>query len=192
MNNYKPCKQCGEIKPQAQYRKYYGGRKGSYNTCKLCEKINSREKYLSGKAANGDLSAAETTELQKIHTLWDYQSSLGLCPPRKISGKATPIDLDVMLETYHDKAQKAKSVLPVNAPAETPAELIKWLTEELVEEPEFYQDEVYYKLKETYRPQLFIDTVTHLPIYDDTYKTVLDEIAKRFDEYEDTYYDKED
>ena len=44
--NVKICKQCGQIKPIEQYRKYYGGRKGTYKVCKSCEKINARAKYL--------------------------------------------------------------------------------------------------------------------------------------------------
>ena len=37
--NAKTCKQCGELKPIEQFRKYYGGRKGTYTTCKTCENI---------------------------------------------------------------------------------------------------------------------------------------------------------
>lgn len=185
----KVCKQCGEVKPLEQFRPYYGGRKGTYTTCKTCERINSREKYLASKAANDTLIEAEQIELQKIHQLWDYQTQMGLCPPRKVSGKATPLDLDAMLESYKDQANKAKSVLPLNSSITVPAELINWLTCELTESPEHYQEEVYYNLKAKYRPQLLIDKETHLPIYDDTYREVLDKIAARFDEYEDTYYD---
>jgi len=36
----KICKQSGETKPLDQFRRYYGGRKGTYKTCKFCEKIN--------------------------------------------------------------------------------------------------------------------------------------------------------
>lgn len=185
----KLCKQCGEVKPTEQFRNYYGGRKGKYTTCKTCERINSREKYLSSKAATTGLAEDENIELSKIHELWDYQVQLGLCPPRKVSGKATPLDLDMMLDSYKDQATKAKSVLPINSPAQAPAELVTWLTCALTEAPEHYQEDVYYNLKAKYRPQLLIDKETHMPIYDDTYKELLDKIAARFDEYEDTYYD---
>ena len=79
----------------------------------------------------------------------------------------------------------------VNVP-EVPAELSRWLTEPLTEEPEYYQDEVYEQLKAKYRPKTKIDKDTMLPIYDDTYKPVLDSILERFDDYEDKYYDRED
>ena len=73
-----------------------------------------------------------------------------------------------------------------------PAELSHWLTEPLTEEPEYYQDEVYEQLKAKFRPQTKIDPDTMLPVYDDTYKLVLDKILERFDNYEDAYYDGED
>ena len=70
MNNYKPCKQCGIIKPIEQFRNYYGGRKGTYTICKTCEKINSRVKYLEGKK---ELNDNEKLELQSIYQLWETQ-----------------------------------------------------------------------------------------------------------------------
>ena len=60
------------------------------------------------------------------------------------------------------------------------------------EEPEYYQDEIYEQLKAKFRPKIKIDPDTMLPVYDDTYKPVLDKVLERFDNYEDTYYDRED
>jgi hypothetical protein len=69
-----------------------------------------------------------------------------------------------------------------------PDELKIWLNKKLTKEPEYYQDVVYEKLREKYRPILEIDKSTMLPVYDDTYRFVLDAILKRFDDYEDKYY----
>ena len=185
----KVCKQCGKLKPQDQFRKYYGGRKGSYNTCKLCEKINSREKYLAGKEVAGTLTDQEQAELSKIYELWEHQMTLGLRPPRFSRGKATPLfeSLDDMVSKYAARAEAVKET--IHDVATAPAELIKWLTEELTEEPEYYQEEIYEALQKKYRPQLRIDTGTMLPVYDDTYRELLQKILSRFDEYEDSYYD---
>ena len=181
----KVCKQCGESKPQDQYRKYYGGRSGTYNTCKACEKINSREKYLSSKS---DPSPKDLDELQKIYKLWDYQKTLGLKPPRKL---VTPIvDIDLMLAHTAAKVDSVKSVLDPGT--SVPPDLIRWLTEELTEPPEYYQEQVYDKLQEKYRKRLSFDPRTLLPIYDSTYFKILDAIAQRFDEYEDTYYNNKE
>ena len=60
----KTCRQCGEIKPLSQFRKYYGGRKGTYKMCKVCERVNSREKYLFAKGDS--LRQEEKVELKKI------------------------------------------------------------------------------------------------------------------------------
>ena len=186
----KQCKQCGELKPTEQFRKYYGGRKGSYTICKLCEKINSREKYLHNKEFAGSITDDEREELQKIYDLWEAQTKIGLKPPRFSEGKKTPLveDLDSMLDRYKNKADK---VAKVSMDATPQPALLEWLTAELTEEPEYYQDEVYFKLKEKYRPIICIGADSMLPIYDNTYKAILDQISARFDAYEDGYYDKE-
>jgi hypothetical protein len=190
--NAKTCKQCGELKPIEQFRKYYGGRKGTYTTCKTCEKINSRAKYLTNK---GDkCSEAELTELAKIHELWEVQRAAGLQPPRENAGRTVPLSesLDDMIGKYKQQAEAVQEVVQAVSAPEVPAELSKWLTEPLTEEPEYYQDEVYEQLKTKYRPKTKIDQDTMLPVYDDTYKPILDKILERFDNYEDTYYNSEE
>lgn len=184
----KTCKQCGELKPISQYRRYYGGRKGTYTMCKQCERINAREKYLVGKGES--LNWQEEGELDKIHKLWEYQRSLGLQPPtrRERESRLTD-DLDSMLEKY-----SAMTVgMPKDGPiTDAPRELAEWLTKPLDREPDYYLDEVYEDLKETYRPVLRIDAASMMPVYDDKYKAVLDLILERFNTHEDNYYNKED
>lgn len=189
--NAKTCKQCGELKPIEQFRKYYGGRKGTYTTCKTCEKINSRAKYLTNK---GDkCSETEVTELNKIHELWEVQRMAGLQPPRENTGRTVPIteSLDDMIGKYKQQAEVVREVVQAVGDIDVPAELSRWLTETLTEEPEYYQDEVYDSLKAKYRPKTKIDQDTMLPVYDDTYLPILDKILERFDNYEDEYYDKD-
>lgn len=190
--NAKRCKQCGEIKPIEQFRKYYGGRKGHYTTCKTCEKINSRAKYLTNK---GDkCSEAERTELAKIHELWDVQRAAGLQPPRENTGRKASLSksLDDMIGKYKQQAEVVREVVQAVGDISVPAELSRWLTEPLTEEPEYYQDEIYEQLKAKFRPKTKIDPDTMLPVYDDTYRPILDKILERFNDYEDNYYDKED
>lgn len=197
--NAKVCKQCGELKPIEQYRKYYGGRKGHYNTCKLCEKINARAKYLRNKGESMD--STEALELEKIEKLYEAQRAAGLQPPGK-SERSKPIvdSLDDMIAKY---AQTTSNIIPIPMTAKdivdgptltkhVPAELQLWLKCDLTEEPDYYLDEVYEELKAKYRPQLHIDTETMQPVYDNTYKHALEQILDRFYAYEDTYYDKED
>lgn len=188
----KICKQCGEIKPVSQFRKYYGGRKGTYKTCKMCEKINSRAKYLMNKGEA--CSDADIIELKKIQTLWEAQRAAGLQPPRENAGRALPLveSLDDMISKYTQQAEELQEIIQTAKTSEVPAELSRWLTEPLTDEPEYYQDVVYEELKAKYRPKAKIDKNTMLPVYDDTYKTILDEILDRFYAYEDAYYNKED
>lgn len=189
--NTKRCKQCGKFKPIERFRKYYGGRKGTYTTCKDCEKINSRAKYLTSK---GDkCNCAEQLELSKIHMLWSAQRAAGLQPPRESTGRNVPLaeNLTDMINEYTQQAAAMQGAALDVDTSEVPAELSRWLTEPLVEEPEYYQDEVYDSLSAKYRPKISIDQTTMLPVYDNTYKPILDKILERFDNYEDNFYNKE-
>lgn len=76
---------------------------------------------------------------------------------------------------------------------EVPEELLHWLTVDVQEwymndmSPEFLQETIYESLKSKYRPQIGIDKDRYIPIYDDTYKQVLNDILRRFDDYEESY-----
>lgn len=192
--NAKVCKQCGELKPIEQFRKYYGGRKGHYNTCKLCEKVNARYKYLKSKGESIDYS--EESELDKIERLYEAQRAAGLQPPRKDAERNKPLvdSLDEMIAKYEPTPGSIIAVpIGEEPPVQrfVPADLQMWLKCDLIEEPDYYLDEVYEELKTKFRPQLRIDTVTLQPVYDNTYKDVLDEILERFYRYEEEYWDKE-
>jgi len=185
----KTCKQCGELKPISRYRKYYGGRRGTYKVCLDCERINSREKYLTNKT---NRTHEEEAELAKIHALYDCQVKVGLQPPVK-QGRRKPLtdDLNDMIKKYAAMSAAVVSDTPkadtvVDA---TPYELTRWLTEPLDKEPDYYLDEVYENLKDTYRPCTGINRATMMPEYNNTYKDVLDRILDRFNDYEDTYYE---
>lgn len=185
----KICKQCGELKPIEQFRKYYGGRKGTYKTCKVCEKINARYKYLCNKGDS--ISFEEGTELDKIKMLYEVQRKAGLQPPREGNERMKPLvdSLDDMISKYKVTEVSLVAEAPDKHCVVAPAELQQWLTAELTEEPDYYLDEVYEELKAKYRPQLRIDTATMQPIYDDTYKDILDQILGRFNNYEDNYWE---
>lgn len=190
----KTCKQCGELKPISQFRKYYGGRRGTYTMCKQCERINSREKYLVAKGESINLE--EEAELDKIHKLYEYQRSMGLQPPNKQTRRASLAeDLDSMLSKYEDLVAQTNDAVKVDIGqdvSDVPYELLSWLTCDLDKEPDYYLDEVYERLRDTYRPCTGIDKATMMPVYDNTYKAVLDKILDRFNDYEDSYYERDD
>ncbi len=172
MVDTKKCRQCGEIKPSKDFRPYYGGKSGSYSICRTCEKINSRAKYLNKK---GDKrTEADETELAKINQLYELQRACGLKPPKRSSALKQRIDkLDTMLKQY--------------SVDEVPEELQKWLTADLTEAPEVY-DEVYDGLKARFMPLVRVDTRTLEREYDTTHAKTLNRILERFTEYEDNYY----
>lgn len=182
----KTCKQCGVIKPLEQFRNYYGGRKGTYTICKTCEKINSRVKYLESKK---ELNDNEKLELQSIYQLWETQRTLGYQPPRTTVKGQKPV-VDTVLEMIDTYKQRTKMLGEVAEEVLTaPPELLKWLTVELTEEPEYYMDDVYEELKDTYKPVIMIDENAMIPVYDTTYSGILDKILERFCAYEDKYYE---
>ena len=184
MTGARVCRQCGELKPLERYRKYYAGRTGHYTTCKSCEKINSRLKYLESKDS---LNEAETIERDKILALYEAQRNAGLRPPNRGAGRThDKPDLDAMIDKYQAAVvEQFKQIVP------TPQALSKWLTCELTQEPDEYIDNVYDELCKTYRPVVKIDQATMMPVYDDTHKNTLDAILKRFYEYEASYYEED-
>lgn len=169
----KKCKQCGEIKPLSNFRPYYSG-SGTYTVCNVCEKINSRAKYLTRK---GDKATdADRAELARIQQLYQYQRLVGLKPPQTAAYKRVVDELDRLLNNYKNTAEKG------------PEELRRWLTEELTEDPDYYNDHVYERLLSKYRPMIRVDSETLTPVYDETYATELNQILERFNKYEDEYY----
>lgn len=189
----KICKQCGKLKPLSNFRHYYGGRQGTYKTCLDCERINTREKYLRRKSEEDRISDKEREELESIHVLYTVQRSAGLQPPRSRHDSSTLELVHSMLDQYAAAERTAaeaalSSDMVIPGSDNVPDELKIWLNKKLTKEPEYYQDIVYEKLREKYRPIIEIDKSTMLPVYDDTYRFVLDAILKRFDDYEDKYY----
>lgn len=201
MPSMQKCKQCGEIKTVDQFRMYYNDNaKERYKTCKTCEKINSRYKYLLKKKNGGKLSDLEQEELNNIDELFSVLEEQGLRPPKFGVGRTRSVTAAVS-ELLNKKREEIKVVEEVkqehaldDIPAVLPPELIYWLQVDLTElnkEPEYLQDEVYEELRSKYRPQTGIESGTLTPIYDDKYRSVLNKILERFDEYEEQYYNKD-
>lgn len=194
------CKQCGTIKSDDNYRPYHHNKAKRYNVCLGCEKINSRCKYLVRKEVNNTITDKEATELSTIRELYDVLDAKGLRAPKIGQGRDASMldDVTALLELHKKDIVQAKATtesLGINLkddqplPLSIPEELTRWLTGPLDGyTPETLQDEVYDELCEKYRPKKYIDPVSLLPVYDDTYKPVLDKILDRFDEYETDYY----
>jgi len=173
------CKQCGELKPLDGFRVYYNNRKGHYKVCKVCERINSRAKYLNSKSS---LRFEESDELSAINDLYDLQRSRGLHPPAQRIKQEDKVmnEVDRLTKLYNDN-------WTAGVPEGTPEELSRWLSCALDNKPAYYTDDVYEALKAKYRPIVSIDPKKLVPVYDDTYKEVLEKILDRFNVYEDNY-----
>ena len=169
------CKQCGDVKDDEKFRQY-PKTKGRYKVCLNCEKINNKYKYLMRKKT---CTAEELQTMQKIKELYEILETKGMTVPYFVRSKDTSSvsEIDRLLEKY----KKANEI---------PEELIQWKTKDLSPYTPDELDEAYQKLKEVYRPSVGVDDDSGLPKYDNTYRTILDEILQRFDEYEDLYYEE--
>ena len=112
-------------------------------------------------------------------------------PSDAVPEKDVTVDnVDKLLQFYNlDTLSKVTVATSVN----TPEELTRWLAddftkwEELGLTPEYLQETVYESLKAKYRPQTSVNKETFMPIYDDTYKDILNQILRRFDDFEEAY-----
>lgn len=179
----KRCKQCGRIQAETQYRKYYNGKGGRYRTCLSCERINARHKYLHKKLKEETpLSAEETQELNKIEELFELLRDQGLKPPEKKQAKSVVDDVEALMMERMTVAETSQE--------DGPEELQEWLGKDLTGfSPDYLQDEVADELITKYRPQTGVDPVSYAPIYDETHRDILNEVLKRFDDYEDDVND---
>lgn len=174
------CKQCGEAKAATDenFRRYYAGRKGRYKTCKACESINNRYKYLLAKQ---EPTESEVNEMQRIAKLYDLLQQRGLNVPNIGEGRRVSVEpvLDELLTKNAQIVETMQRVgeLPKHEEPqidEVPEELQKWLTDELGDNtPEHLIDTVYEDLREKYLK---------------THKPVLEKILSRFYEYEDEWH----
>ncbi|MNB67551.1 hypothetical protein D3C75_140390 [compost metagenome] len=173
------CKQCGEVKPAIEnFRTYYHrNAKTMYKTCKACERINQRLKYLNRKTQR---TSADETEIKLIKELYELQRSQGLRPPK---GEEDAIDIVAMIAAQQERG------VPVEPVSEIPHELQHWLSVDLQAFTPEALEQVGDELMTKYRKTTGVDPITLVPIYDDKYRDILNEILKRFDAYEDIYYD---
>lgn len=203
----KRCIQCGMLKEADNFRQYtYAKEKGTtgrFRICRSCESINStytRLHAIRDNAICGSTQYANAMhEIAKIDMLYSVLESHGLRTPRLRSEqtKGTAID-DQVTQLTQFYAQATPTTPRVEIPREDiPDELRQWL-EAPVEDwvahdlsPEYLQETIYESLKAKYRPQTGVDHQTYLPIYDDTYKAVLNDILRRFDDYEEQYANNE-
>lgn len=201
----KRCKQCGMLKEETCFRPYTHSRGKSepsrYRICRDCESINTtyrraREQYDAGGLPMDESHALGET-IDKISRLYAALEAKGLQVPEygvKKKKSAAETAVDKLLAFYGQQPQEQARQSTVDIPMEIdiPDDLKVWLEQDVNEwnekglSPEYLQETVYESLKAKYRPQLGYDSERGLPIYDDTFKDVLNQILKRFDDYEDS------
>lgn len=193
------------LKEETCFRPYTHSRGKSepsrYRICRDCESINTTYRRAREQLDKGGLSLAESSQLSetvsKILQLYRALEAKGLQVPEygvKKKKSAAETAVDKLLAFYGQQPQEQARQSTVDIPMEIdiPDDLKVWLEQDVNEwnekglSPEYLQETVYESLKAKYRPQLGYDSERGLPIYDDTFKDVLNRILKRFDDYEDS------
>ena len=194
---YRLCKQCEAT--NTTYRRM----------CKRMSELNI------SAPADAEEYARLSSIKERIEKLYDMLAARGLRVPnrtvevpKKPSAEAKVLrDVDKLFAMYGDApADHTKRVESVQARKSTvvipeitvPDELQDWLDadpqvwrdREL--SPEYLQETIYESLKAKYRPQIDVDRQTFMPIYDDTYKDILNQILRKFDDYEEQYAGEEE
>lgn len=193
------------LKEETCFRPYTHSRGKSepsrYRICRDCESINTTYRRAREQLDKGGLSLVESSQLSetvsKILQLYRALEAKGLQVPEygvKKKKSAAETAVDKLLAFYGQQPQEQARQSTVDIPTEIdiPEDLNIWLTQDVNEwienglSPEYLQETVYESLKAKYRPQLGYDSERGLPIYDDTFKDVLNQILRRFDDYEDS------
>lgn len=193
------------LKEETCFRPYTHSRGKSepsrYRICRDCESINTTYRRAREQLDKGGLSPVECSQLSetvsKISRLYAALEAKGLQVPEygvKKKKSAAETAVDKLLAFYGQQPQEQARQSTVDIPMEIdiPDDLKVWLEQDVNEwiekglSPEYLQETVYESLKAKYRPQLGYDSERGLPIYDDTFKDVLNRILKRFDDYEDS------
>lgn len=194
---YRLCKQCEAT--NTTYRRM----------CKRMAELNMNA------PADAEEYARLSEMRRRIEELYDMLAARGLRVPnrtvevpKKPSAEAKVLrDVDQLFAMYGDaptnriehvetvQARKSTVVIPeITVPDELQdwldADPQVWRDREL--SPEYLQETIYESLKAKYRPQIDVDRQTFMPIYDDTYKDVLNQILRKFDDYEEQYAGEEE
>ena len=202
----KKCKQCGKWKAQDDFRVY--SNRDSYHTkCKKCESLNASRIRLEKKVQSGAATTEDQETLSNIYKLYEVQRGLGLKPPAVTSNAPLSVVVESALaeySSYNDKAlQTGSAAAPTTAAAPNEqatstddSELQEWLTKDLsnidLAADEDYLDNIMDKLDKKYRPIVGRDEFTLKPIYDETYRDLLNDISERFDKYTEEFWNNLD
>lgn len=196
---FRICRQCENI--NSTYRR-------------LCAE---REKFKNNETGSYSYQPAQSAywnslvaEIEKIEGIYRLLEARGYSVPltKKAEGPVTLVASKVddyldQLSSFYGAADATPAATKPTAPAlepdemDIPSDLKRWLDmtpEDFVMAgltPDYLQETVYESLKAKYRPQIGTDPATFLPIYDDTYKSILNQILRLFDEYEDAFATQE-
>lgn len=183
----KACKQCGRMLEMDNFRKYVPRGTGKYTTtvgrhtiCMECERFNQT---INNTYKRDTRSPEQEQLLEQAKALYKTLADRGLEPKGRYAADVLGISQTKVVDTT---ASYINMLMQEPVVAAAPSDLDQWLTCDLTEEPDYYE-QVLNDLMGKYRPCKGVDASGQL-VYDDTHKETLNEIIDRFSAYEDEYW----
>ena len=193
---YRICRECEAL--NAKYRR--AQERGDWDEF---ERLNDLFKALEELGFRTPRSAKSPSDTATMDAITRIKAHHGVSVDTRVSRDPEPKPKEVVkLFTFGDdepymaiEVETPEPVLKAHYVEEVPelrvpSELQHWLDVDPAEwgaadlSPEYLQETVYESLKAKYRPQTGVNRDTYIPIYDNTYRTVLNEILRKFDDYE--------
>lgn len=197
---YRICRECEAL--NAKYRR--AQERGDWDEF---ERLNDLFKALEELGFRTPRSAKSPSDTATMDAIARIKAHHGVSVDTRVSRdpepKPEPKEKEIVeLFTFGDdepymaiEVEKPEPVLKAHYIEEVPelrvpSELQHWLDVDPAEwdaadlSPEYLQETVYESLKAKYRPQTGVNRDTYIPIYDNTYRAVLNEILRKFDDYE--------
>lgn len=218
VTNYKKCAQCGCVLPEDAYKiKYVSKKSGKISRnrfCRNCEEDTRQYNQLTNVSSLEELNHDDQKKLEAFIHAFTALERQGLSTPlsrNAIVKTAAHVAIFERLSILQEQGiiEKTEEPVTTTVPASNgyttevlPVDLRKWLSEPASEilfiewyekqhfTAEYLNNVVYPTLKAAYRPEIGWNDETMAPLYDDTYKSALNDISNLFWAYEDWCFAK--
>lgn len=192
---YRICRECEAL--NAKYR-----RAQERGDSEEFERINDLYKALEELGFRTPRTTQPKTASDTIDIIERIKTHHGVSVDTQIRKEPVAPPRTESLELRHGDGTVERMTIEVDEPVikahhieevpelRVPSELQYWLDVDPEEwedaglSPEYLQETVYESLKAKYRPQTGVNRDTYIPIYDNTYRQTLNEILRKFDDYE--------
>lgn len=212
MTKYKRCAQCGCVLPEDSFKiKYVSKKDGRVSRNRFCRACEYDTRNYNRLINSEKLTADEQCDLTDYVEVFAALEKRGYSTPLSRNATASVSTAHKSIRDRLSDVLSNEDTAPVNvnptpvlltaqlpmSTNELPADLRKWLEHTAGDElfvqwrdvnlftTDYLNNVVYPALKAAYRPEVGWDNDKMVPIYDDTYKGILNQISDLFWAYED-------